>query len=164
MLRSILSPSECAECKFCCSFRRCSLWETPRFDAEQTAELQRKYPRAKFKPADGVFTVDLDGRYRTDDSKEEALCWFNEGKGCILGKDKPFECAVWPLRVMRKDGCLVIVLSPGCRVLSSKPLSVIQQLVDDGLGAKIFEHARKIPEYVRDYKEGYPVLDLSEEE
>ena len=164
MLRSILSPSECAECKFCCSFRRCSLWETPRFDAEQTAELQRKYPRAKFKPVDGVFTIDIDGCYRTDDSEEEALCWFNEGKGCILGKDKPFECAVWPLRVMRKDGCLVIVLSPGCRVLSSKPLSVIRQLVDDGLGAKIFEHARKIPEYVRDYKEGYPVLDLSEEE
>ncbi len=164
MLRSILSPSECAECKFCCSFRRCSLWETPRFDAEQTAELQRKYPRAKFKSVDGVYTIDIDGCYKTDDPEEEALCWFNEGKGCILGEDKPFECAVWPLRVMRKDSQLVIVLSPGCRVLSSKPLSDIQRLVDAGLGEKMLEHARKIPEYVREYREGYPVLMVSQEE
>ncbi len=123
MLRKILSPSECAECKFCCSYRRASLWETPRFDLALLEKLKRQYPFAKFKVFDNSATIDISGRYRTNDLSEEALCWFNEGKGCILGEDKPFECSVWPLRVMRMGKILVVVLSSGCRVIASKPVS-----------------------------------------
>ena len=140
------------------------MWETPRFDRELLDKLRRKYPQAKFKLDGEEATIDIAGRYRTTDPEEEALCWFNEGKGCILGEDKPFECAVWPLRVMRKGSQLVIVLSPGCRVISSKPLSEIQRLVDEGLGDKMFDYAAKFPAFVRDYREDYPILKVLEEE
>ena len=42
MLSSILSKSDCAECKFCCSFRRQSLWETPVFYEEDIAKISNR--------------------------------------------------------------------------------------------------------------------------
>ena len=39
MLSSILSKKQCAACKFCCSFRRQSLWETPLFPPEVAEKL-----------------------------------------------------------------------------------------------------------------------------
>ena len=158
MLSRILTPSDCAKCRFCCSYRRASLWETPMFEPELAEELSRRYPYARFRDVDGYSTVDLSGRYSTDDPDEEALCWFNEGHGCILGDSKPFECSAWPLRVMRRNGRLVVALSPGCRVVSSRPVEEIQRLVDEGTGEKMFAYARKVPAFVREYREDYIIL------
>ena len=49
MLSSILSKSDCAACKFCCSFRRQSLWETPIFFEEDIAKIKELYPDVKFR-------------------------------------------------------------------------------------------------------------------
>lgn len=163
MLKSILSPEDCAKCRFCCSYRRASLWETAKFDLELLASLKEKYPYAAFKVDGEAATIDISMRYRTDDPNEEALCWFNNGKVCILGADKPFECSVWPLRVMRKDSQLVIALSSGCHVVSSKPINEILSLIDGGLGRKMFEYAEKFPAYIREYRENYPILKVLKE-
>ena len=39
MLSKVLSKESCAECRFCCSFRRCSLWETPLFPKDECEKL-----------------------------------------------------------------------------------------------------------------------------
>ena len=39
MLSKVLSKKSCADCRFCCSFRRCSLWETPLFPKEECEKL-----------------------------------------------------------------------------------------------------------------------------
>lgn len=52
MLKKILSPEKCASCKFCCSFRRQSLWETPVFDEETKIKLERLYPGVTFRKID----------------------------------------------------------------------------------------------------------------
>ena len=49
MLSKILSKETCKNCKFCCSFKRQSLWETPLFSLQQKNLLQNKYPFSKFK-------------------------------------------------------------------------------------------------------------------
>ena len=49
MLSSILAKSDCAACKFCCSFRRTSLWETPVFPAADLPKFQALNPDAKFR-------------------------------------------------------------------------------------------------------------------
>ena len=49
MLSSILAKTDCAACKFCCSFRRSSLWETPVFDEADFEKLKELYPAAKFR-------------------------------------------------------------------------------------------------------------------
>ena len=68
MLSKILSKETCKNCKFCCSFKRQSLWETPLFSLQQKNLLQNKYPFSKFKLVkDDVFTIDLDNSYKTHD-------------------------------------------------------------------------------------------------
>ena len=77
MLSKILKKSDCASCRFCCSFRRQSLWETPLFDLETKERLEKKFPSAHFRPAGkNSYTVDLSGGYRTDSPDEEAACPF----------------------------------------------------------------------------------------
>ena len=160
MLSSVLSPGECAECRFCCSFRRQSLWETPLFDSETAEKLSVLYPESRFKPRGGAYTIDIDSNYGTDDPEEEALCPFNRN-GCILGADdKPFDCSIWPLRVMRYNGGLAICLTPTCPIISNKPLEVMRELVNGETGDRIVSYAQSHPFIIKDYKEGFPVLRI----
>jgi len=104
MLSKILSKSDCASCKFCCSFRRQSLWESPIFEKEKMEKLKKLYPDVKFKNQGKFsFTFDISDKYKTDDSEEEAPCPFLDSKkGCKLPPDlKPFDCSIWPLRAVR---------------------------------------------------------------
>ena len=76
MLSKILSKEECASCKFCCSFRRQSLWETPLFDEKQMNAVLEKYPGVKFTEVPSsvnqsvrnkkIYTVKLSDKYKTD--------------------------------------------------------------------------------------------------
>ena len=169
LLESLMTPEDCAKCQFCCSFRRCSLWETPIFTAEEIEKLSESYPEAKFKKirnngCDG-FMIDVDANYTSDDPEEEVFCTFNKGKGCIMkdGVDKSFECSAWPFRVMKKDGKTVIAYCKDCRVFAKKSIDEIRSLLDSGLGKKMTEYAKQKPVYIRDYRENYYVLKILDE-
>lgn len=170
MLSSILSKTSCAACKFCCSFRRQSLWETPLFPPEVAEKLSRENEYGvvgEFAQAgrDGQNVQDacrlvLENNYRTDDPEEEVPCTFlDPQKGCILnGDDKPFDCSIWPLRIMDKDGKLVIALTPTCSAIGAVPSQALVELVQGGLGEKIFEYAKTHPYIVKEYHQGFPVI------
>ena len=170
MLSSILSKTSCAACKFCCSFRRQSLWETPLFPPEVAEKLSRENEYGvvgEFAQAgrDGQNVQDacrlvLENNYRTDDPEEEVPCMFlDPQKGCILnGDDKPFDCSIWPLRIMNKDGKLVIALTPTCSAIGAVPSQALVELVQGGLGEKIFEYAKTHPYIVKEYHQGFPVI------
>ena len=158
MLSSILSKTTCAACKFCCSFRRQSLWETPLFPPEVAEKLSKPNEYGvvgEFR--DGQIIL---GGYRTDDSEEEVPCTFlDPQKGCILkGEDKPFDCSIWPLRIMDKGGKLVIALTPTCPAIGTVPNQALIDLVKNGLGEQIFEYAKTHPYIVKEYREGFPVV------
>ena len=158
MLSSILSKTTCAACKFCCSFRRQSLWETPLFPPEVAEKLSKPNEYGvvgEFR--DGQIIL---GGYRTDDSEEEVPCTFlHPQKGCILkGEDKPFDCSIWPLRIMDKGGKLVIALTPTCPAIGAVPNQALIDLVKNGLGEQIFEYAKTHPYIVKEYREGFPVV------
>ena len=158
MLSSILSKQSCASCKFCCSFRRQSLWETPLFAPEVVEKLSRPNEYGvvgEFR--DGQVVL---GGYRTDDPEEEVPCTFlDPQKGCILkGEDKPFDCSIWPLRIMNKDGKLVIALTPTCSAIGAVPSQALVELVQGGLGEKIFEYAKTHSYIIKEYHQGFPVF------
>ena len=158
MLSKILSKNSCAACKFCCSFRRQSLWETPLFPPEVVEKLSKPNEYGvvgEFR--DGQIIL---GGYRTDDPEEEVPCTFlDPHKGCILKpEDKPFDCSIWPLRIMDKDGELVIALTPTCPAIGATPRRELIELVKNGLGENIFEYAKTHPYIVKEYKEGFPVI------
>ena len=107
MLSKILKKSDCAACKFCCSFRRQSLWETPIFDAETVEKLRKLYPHANFRnEGTESFTFDISDQYKSSRNEEEAPCPFLDAeKGCVLPPEqKPFDCTIWPFRAVRICG------------------------------------------------------------
>ena len=158
MLSRVLSRSSCAACKFCCSFRRQSLWETPLFPPEVTEKLSKPNEYGvvgEFR--DGQIVL---GGYKTGDPEEEVPCTFlDPERGCILKpEDKPFDCSIWPLRIMNKDGKLVIALTPTCPSIGAVPNKALVDLVQDGLGDKIFEYTTTHPYIIKEYREGFPII------
>jgi hypothetical protein len=165
MLSKVLNKSTCADCRFCCSFRRCSLWETPLFPEDVMKRLKEAGSIARFKckTVNGkkYGMMDLLYKYKTDDTEEEAACEFlDSSTGCTLsGDDKPFDCKIWPLRIMESpEGQLVIALTPTCPAINKVPFSEMEQLVNEGLGQEIYEYAEEHPYIVKEYREDFPVL------
>ena len=185
MLSKILSRESCAACKFCCSFRRQSLWETPLFPPEVVEKLSKPneygvvgeftpvscqkqnaratqdvHERGNARDLQNAYRLVLENNYRTDDPEEEVPCSFlDPNRGCILKpEDKPFDCSIWPLRIMDKDGELVIALTPTCPAIGATPRPELIELVKNGLGEKIFEYAKTHPYIIKEYKEGFPKL------
>lgn len=168
MLSKILSKTSCAACKFCCSFRRQSLWETPLFSPEIVKKLSHpneygvvgEFAAVETPQGPCAGRLVLENNYRTNDPEEEVPCTFlDPHKGCILkAEDKPFDCSIWPLRIMDKDGELVIALTPTCPSIGAVPSKALVNLVQDSLGDKIFEYAKAHPEIIKEYKEGFPVI------
>lgn len=143
MLSKILSKQECAKCKFCCSFRRQSLWETPVFEWREK--------------------MDLLPLYKTQNPDEEVRClYLEDGKGCTLSlQKKPFDCKIWPLRVVKSPASneLEIVLEPTCPALQKLPLSQIKDFVNSELKETILEYANSHPEIVKEDSDFFIKLD-----
>lgn len=153
---SILSAEDCAKCEFCCSFRRQSLVFTPFFEKEKVDEIHTLFPEVRFKTREnGKLTIDIDHMYRTDDSEEEALCPFNK-VGCILPEHlKPFDCKLWPFRIMRKrDGNgLVLALAPTCpRIRKDSPEF---RKVAESAAKEAAEYAKVHPEIIIEYSDEF---------
>ena len=160
MLKSILSGKDCAACRFCCSFRRQSLWETPLFDKKTKEKLEKKFPEARFKKSGTEsFTVDLLHLYKTNDSEEEAKCPFLGENGCKLSsEEKPFDCSIWPLRACKADGKVRVMLENTCPAINRQPLENVENLVKAGLGQKIISYAEKNPDSIKEIKPGFTVF------
>jgi len=166
MLSKILSINDCSTCKFCCRFKRTSLWETPLFSFEEKQLLQQKFPLAKFKPiSQDSFTIDLILEYKTSNPEEEAVCYFlDDKKGCLLNKkEKPFDCSIWPFRIMKKDDSLVIALTPTCSTINKIPIKNLKQFVLENIAQEIFFQAEFRPYIIKKYKSDFPIILTKEE-
>lgn len=157
MLSKILSREECSKCKICCEFDDNDLWETPIIFNENIQSILNINPSQKFSE------FDLNGNkykiLKLNKEKDIYPCtMLDRSTGCMLGyENKPFDCKIWPFRVMRKNGKTVIALSPVCPVIASKPIDEVMSLAID-LKDIIFAQARLHPEIIKDYIQGYKVL------
>lgn len=145
MLKKILSKETCKECKFCCSFRKISLWEVPLFSEEQKKNLEKKYQNILFKEVEKkVFTLNLYPFFKKKDMQEEVSCFFLDcQKGCILKEEeKPFDCKIWPFRLMKKEESLVIALTPTCPTINSIEIVKLKTFVKEELATVIFEYGK----------------------
>ena len=82
-------------------------------------------------------------------------------KGCRLGKNKHYDCSIWPLRIMRFQGKRVITFSTLCPAIQKVPLEKLKSLAKE-LSTDIFAHADKEPYMVKDYIDGYFILATEE--
>lgn len=154
MLKNILSPADCADCRICCVFDRYDLWETPVIPKEMKENLEELDPSVRFieKGEGFLFRMNPD---------EEGLyyCPMLTETGCSLRDSKPFECKIWPYRVMDMGGTLVIGVASICPTMYNKKLSaLVNELKENGLAERIFAEAEKYPDIIKPYSESYPVL------
>lgn len=154
MLSRILSKQDCARCRFCCSFRRTSLWETPIFTAENIEAIRISHPEylkeLKISEKNGLLcaTYDLSNKYKTENHEEEVYCPFlDPSSGCILSlEEKPFDCKIWPLRAIKlQDGRSCVALTPTCRVINSLDFEEVKSFVSDFLEKEILLYADRHP-------------------
>ncbi len=157
MLKNILKKTDCADCRICCVFDKYDLWETPVLEDSLKETVSERYPDTAFIRKEGgwIFrmTESADGLY---------YCPMLDPKsGCKLGDDKPFDCRIWPYRVMELGGKRVISIASICPVMYAKPLSELcGELEKNNLGEKIAEYAEKFPHIIKPYEKGYPVLKV----
>lgn len=155
MLKKILSNKKCAECRLCCVFDRYDVWETPVFTEETKNLLIAKRPDTQFITKDGGYL------FRVNELVDNELFYcpaLDNETGCILGDDKPFDCRIWPYRIMKIGDRRAITIAPICYELFNRPISELVAFLKDELAEKIFEYADTHPEIVKEYDDMYPVL------
>lgn len=166
MLTAIFSPSQCASCKLCCNFHRSSAWETPFLEPELirklpelTSQLQLFHVELQKRP-DGSSTFKLP--FQTTSADETANCpMLDTGSGCRLPREqRPFECRIWPLRVMRLDsGATVLGCYDACPALDTATAGKLADYAHHTLRKTIIEHAKKFPQTIRPYDSHYRILE-----
>lgn len=154
MLKKILSGKSCAECRLCCIFDRYDIWETPVFNEEIMNRIKQLRPGTEFVTKDGGYI------FKADNIGADQLfsCPALTETGCMLGDDKPFDCRIWPYRIMEVGGRRAITIASICDELYNRPLSQLVGFLKEGLAEAIFSYADAHPEIVKPYYEGYPVL------
>lgn len=154
MLKKILSPETCGKCRVCCVFDKEDIWEIPLISKEIYLNLQTERPELKMSPRGK-------NSYVFQMSFEEnglSYCPALSETGCTLGKNKPFDCSIWPLRVMKKDDDIVITISPVCESINPEN-ALVKELAKE-LAPVIFAEAEKNPDIIKEYIEGYPVAAI----
>lgn len=154
MLKKILNTSSCAECRLCCIFDRYDVWETPVFTPEIRDRILESKPEIKFIEKDSGYI------FKVEEFSDEGLfsCPALTENGCMLGDGKPFDCRIWPYRIMDISGRRAITIASICDELYNRPLSQLVDFLKSGLADEIFSYADSHPEIVKPYYEGYPVL------
>lgn len=157
MLSKVLSKEICKDCKFCCVFEKDSLWETPVFPIAKYKDLIENNPEI-FQIENSYAKLDLEDKY--DDNTDIVPCPFlDENSGCTLSyEDKPLECKIWPLRVMRKDDQLVVAFETICKELGTKPSKELIELVEDEICEAIRDYAYKYPFIAKEYDDKFPII------
>lgn len=154
MLKKILNGKVCAKCKLCCGFDKSDVWEMPVFTEEIRDRIRSMKPETEFEiKADGY-------RFCTGEIDDNQLiyCPALTENGCILGDDKPFDCRIWPFRIMDIQGKRAITIASICEELYNRPLAELVKFLEDGLAETIFSYADSHPEIIKPYYDGYPVL------
>lgn len=164
MLKNILSNETCAKCQLCCIFDKYDVWETPVITRELYNKLSTERPDLKMvsKGGNGGYIFNMEDCW--DDKDELYRCPALDPKtGCTLGDSKPFDCRIWPYRVMDLNGARVISIASVCPDLYKKPLNLLVEELDSGLADIIFAEAAKNPSIVKPYEQGYPILKVTNE-
>lgn len=154
MIKKILKGSSCAACRMCCIFDRYDVWETPLFEENTMNKVKSAVPNAEFAKKGCGYVLNV-GKMTGD---ELFSCPALAENGCILGDEKPFDCRIWPFRIMELDGCRVIAVSSLCDEVHGQSHDSLRTFLKEGLATEIFAYADKFPEAVHQFYDNYSVL------
>jgi len=152
MLKEILSPESCQRCRTCCVFDRDDIWEIPVFSEEQQVRIAEKNPKYGFIPrGNGSWVYDM-----KFDADGLAACPALSETGCTLCENKPFDCRIWPFRVMERNGDITLTLAPLCEAVNGLDSDTLSAFAKK-LAPIVFAEADKNPDIIKPYAEGYKI-------
>ena len=159
MLTHIFNSATCARCRLCCNFCSASAWETPFLEEALCRKLQeRGIPLSTRENGSHSFALS----FQTDSAEETADCpLLDPASGCTLPRDeRPFECRVWPLRLMRtQDGVLCIGCYTACPALSQPDaFAQLSAFATGELLPVLLDYAQRFPLSVRPVHPAYTIL------
>lgn len=156
MLTKLLSRNTCASCGKCCHFDGCDIWNTPILNAENRQRILAILPEAQFISKGNCSYL---FRIRNFDENGNFICPLLDLRtGCRLGRDKPFECAIWPFCIMELHGRQVITLAPVCEEIAKIPVGILLSFLKEDLAPRIFSYAKDHPDIILPYDTMYPIL------
>lgn len=159
MLTQIFTPEKCATCKLCCNFERSSAWETPYLDDDTLTTLQRLNVPLCAKP-DGSMGVAL--QFHSHHPQETCNCpLLDPHKGCTLPREmRPFECRVWPLRMMYDEkGKICLACYKHCPALSEPDkMNLLIQYAHETLLPLMRQYAHTYPKSIRPFHPRYYII------
>jgi len=155
MLKEILESETCAKCQICCGFNRSDIWETPIITDDTKEYMMQNVNRDQ-----QFIRVGKANRFKMEFKDEEVIfCpMLDRETGCILGENKPFDCKIWPFRIMNAEGKLVIAVASICPSLGQKAPDELAAFLESGLADRIFKEADQNPDIVKSYTNGYPII------
>lgn len=165
MLKNIISPADCAQCRICCVFEKYELWDTPLISAELKGRIEAAHPDFGFIEK-GVLGSYIFNMAKFGIGDDTFRCPTLGEKGCTLGADKPFECRIFPFRLMKLGGYTMITVSPVCPAIADTPIRALIEELDRTyeygltLAEYMFCYGDDNPDVIKIYEQGYPVLKV----
>lgn len=154
MLKEIFSPAVCAECKLCCNFHRESAWESPFLPEELAHRMKEQGIEVQKREQGGWSFV-----YHFSGSEARNCPKLNVLSGCQLSEnDKPFECKIWPLRIMKKENRLTIGKYRNCPGIQGEAGRKLDQFVKEKLLNTLLDFIKKNPDAIRPFSPEYIIL------
>lgn len=160
MLRELITSEDCKNCRVCCGFYESEKWEIPIVFNETRDYIKEKTDlNMDFVPYGKEYVFKMDYK---DGGDYIALCpSLDPKKGCVLDDKMPFDCKIWPFRVMENNDSLVLTLSPLCKVTKKKSIEEINRFVNSGFADLCFEKAKKHREIIKPYIKDYPIFAVN---
>ncbi len=157
MLSSIISPQSCAQCRLCCHFERGSAWEMPYLEPSLVEDYELDGVEITPPREEGgrSFVMDF---CRCAQGGSEPCPMLDPSSGCVREQQqRPFECLIWPLRVMEYEGRAAVTYFRDCPALASQEArAALRDLViEQGLGGRIREFYDEHPRCCRQYRASY---------
>lgn len=157
MLGQILSHEKCAECRLCCCFDKDDIWEAPIIPSALKNKIDADFGPQKYSAFGESYTFDMP-------FGDDGLAWCSVigENGCKLGDNKPYDCKIWPFRIMEIGSMLALTVSPFCKAVMSLPTQTIRDFISDGFADSVFKTALENPDMIKKYIKGYIILELRE--
>ncbi|MBQ8724192.1 MAG: hypothetical protein IJY74_00795 [Oscillospiraceae bacterium] len=156
MLRKILSPETCAQCRLCCVFDKTDIWELPVLTDENVSAVRKLCSQVS------LAEKGMEQTFHAPELQAEELfsCPALSDNGCCLTReDMPFDCRIWPFRMMRdENGKCVIAVSELCKGVAEYSDEQLREFLNDGLGEMCFMFAEEHPDHVKPLADGYRVV------
>ncbi len=152
MIGAVLARETCIACKNCCWYTDADVWDAPGFTKDEL-ERAKRFSAAPIYEDHGLFF------FKMEKHQGQYTCPLLCETGCLLGSEKPFKCAIWPLYAVHIDSHVALAVSNECppvyQLSNEELVDRLREVI-----AQIAVIVRAKPELIESLKEHFRVVTM----